>query len=536
MILRKPYAFLIKNFRLLHFILVCLMSFLLYRTYSLMAFIDNYNSNIKLITGENYVETVFNSGMFIFTIAIIIVSIILFAVMYYKKKPIAYYIYTIGLHIALLILYLLARALIDQMSTMVIDTRTIRVLRDAAFIVLAFQILNLFQTIIRAIGFDLQKFDFKKDLKELEIEQEDNEEFEVGLEFDDSKFKRNINKIIRYTKYFYKEHKLIVNAILVVLICIISYKTYLRISINIKTYSQNTYFNSTDYRIKVKDVYETQYDNFGNQITDDNHTLVIIKLDITNKTGDKRTTFNTGLTELTIGNKKFRHTKNYQKDLNDIGTVYNLETLGLDEVEKLLVYEIPVSLKNKKMYFKFINDINQDSKYKARYVRVKLTPEDLDNDIKATEFAIGDTLSFDDSIVYNSTINIKNIEASKKIKINYDYCISEKECINSIEYIYPKLNTNYDKALVKINGTIEIDEQVNVKNINTLYNFLTKYGMIVYTKNNIEYISKIESQIIPSRVSVKNTIFIETNDDILNADKIKLRIKVRNNIYDYNIK
>ena len=42
----------------------------------------------------------------------------------------------------------------------------------------------------RATGFDIKKFDFAKDLEELDIETKDNEEFEVNLELETDKYQR----------------------------------------------------------------------------------------------------------------------------------------------------------------------------------------------------------------------------------------------------------------------------------------------------------------------------------------------------------
>ena len=56
---------------------------------------------------------------------------------------------------------------------------------------------------IRAIGLDLKRFDFKQDLLDLGVQDKDNEEYEFELKIDKDKIKSNINKGIRYTKYFY---------------------------------------------------------------------------------------------------------------------------------------------------------------------------------------------------------------------------------------------------------------------------------------------------------------------------------------------
>ena len=46
MILRKPYAFLIKNFRIIHFVLTFLMIYVVYKYNNIAKFIQNYIDNI----------------------------------------------------------------------------------------------------------------------------------------------------------------------------------------------------------------------------------------------------------------------------------------------------------------------------------------------------------------------------------------------------------------------------------------------------------------------------------------------------------
>ena len=45
MILKKPYAFLIKHFRLINFLLAALAGFIVYKTYSIVNFFTSYVNN-----------------------------------------------------------------------------------------------------------------------------------------------------------------------------------------------------------------------------------------------------------------------------------------------------------------------------------------------------------------------------------------------------------------------------------------------------------------------------------------------------------
>ena len=61
--------------------------------------------------------------------------------------------------------------------------------------------------LMRGLGFDIKKFNFQTDIKELEIESLDNEEFEFVLGDTSAKLARNSRKQIRRLRYFIVENK-----------------------------------------------------------------------------------------------------------------------------------------------------------------------------------------------------------------------------------------------------------------------------------------------------------------------------------------
>ena len=65
--------------------------------------------------------------------------------------------------------------------------RTVRLIRDFISISFIIQFYSAVILIIRAVGFDIKKFDFNNDLKEMEINESDREEFEVQINFDKNK-------------------------------------------------------------------------------------------------------------------------------------------------------------------------------------------------------------------------------------------------------------------------------------------------------------------------------------------------------------
>ena len=91
MVLRKPYAFLIKHFRMIHILLGIFMSFLLYKTYAVYKFFNTYLAESKFNVLENISSKYITISMFFSIIIIIGITVVVLWLMNFKKKPVKYY-------------------------------------------------------------------------------------------------------------------------------------------------------------------------------------------------------------------------------------------------------------------------------------------------------------------------------------------------------------------------------------------------------------------------------------------------------------
>ena len=205
MILRKPYAFFIKHFRLIHVFLSILMLSLLFNTKKLLDFFNEVVSTNLNLKGQELVSLYMPLILRILPFLIIVLLGLLLFIMHIKNKPKTMYITSILIYLYVIIINFISKSTLSTMENTVLATRNVRLIRDFILISFIAQIVISIITIIRAVGFDIKKFDFKKDLKELQIDESDNEEFEFSIDLDSNKLKRNIRKYIRHLKYFYKE-------------------------------------------------------------------------------------------------------------------------------------------------------------------------------------------------------------------------------------------------------------------------------------------------------------------------------------------
>ena len=95
MILRKPYAFLIKKFKLIHLILTGILIYICYKSYKILSFFNTYiaSSRHDVIDGlsDNYLGPL----VYIAILFVIFISIFIFLLMKNKDKPYKYYLASI---------------------------------------------------------------------------------------------------------------------------------------------------------------------------------------------------------------------------------------------------------------------------------------------------------------------------------------------------------------------------------------------------------------------------------------------------------
>lgn len=535
MILRKPYAFLVKHFRLIHILLTLVIAFLMYRTNIILNFLNEYIRSNQTSVTDNLTNVVFNIWMFVFPFLVIVLSIIIISLMSVKKKPIFLYIYNIFLALAILVFYNLAYSLLTQMEVMLLETRTVRLFRDFITILELFQCASMLLVLVRATGFDIKKFNFSQDLAELEIEETDNEEFEVNLEVDTNEVHRKVNRFWRFTKYIYYEHRFLIDVGVLIGISCICFMTYMNIGIYDRKVDQNTMFSTTSFHLGITTSYLTNQDYKGKKISDDS-MFVVLELNIKSKGSSK--ILETAMVNLEIGGHKFYHTDKYKDDLMDFGHVYQNSLIANKFEKQLLVFQIPQSLKEETMTFTYTDRIDYISNgINSKYIRVKLYPNKVDTNVSNQNQKLGEEMDFKNSIFKKTKLKIDSIEIQKEFRENYAFCITEKECYPSVEFIHPTYNSNEEKAILKLKGTLKLDEEVVLPRIYSLYHFIYYFGSLIYEKDGQTFTQKVTMNLVkPSKFDAKNTYYIEVSANTINADKIWLAFHVREKEYLYQIK
>ena len=130
MILRKPYAFFIKHFKLFNIILTGLEIYALYKLGFLFQFFSEYSSYPQGAIGQNLVGTLINKYLFIDLSIIIVSSLILTSILHIKNKPTKLYVFNIIVNIAIIVLLFLTSNILSTIQVQIIDNRTVYAYRD----------------------------------------------------------------------------------------------------------------------------------------------------------------------------------------------------------------------------------------------------------------------------------------------------------------------------------------------------------------------------------------------------------------------
>jgi len=334
MVFRKPYAFLIKHFRLIHLIITAILGYLVIQNNEIYLFINDciddpvnrYNA-LQYIDYSIYIYIVLGIGLF-FTI---------YWLFKYKDKPRNVYIFSILGYLVVGIYLFLVFSYFTGLPNNVLDQKVIRAYRDIMLIMLCFQYLIIAIMFVRGLGFDVKKFNFSKDIQELDITNEDGEEVEVDVNIDTTNIMRGVRKQKREFGYFFQEYKIFILGILFILLVILGYIGYNYFSKKLKVYNENEVVGYSNY-ITVKNSYYN---------IDNGKNYVIINFDASKYGRDEKLNVNNLV--LKVDKDEYVPNKNICYKFDYIGNCYKKQYITENVNSYIIVYEVD-SLNSEKSY------------------------------------------------------------------------------------------------------------------------------------------------------------------------------------------
>lgn len=527
MILKKPYAFLIKNFRLIHLVLTFLVGYLLFKTYNIYDFFSRYVSNVYATLGDanpsNYI-TVF---MFLVSIVIITFSLAMYMLMKKKDKPKNLYI-SLSLYYILLFIGLIFYFIVfKSMESTQMSIRNAMIYRDLTLIIALPQVILLIFSLIRAVGFDIKQFNFSKDLKELDINEEDNEEFEFILGVDSYKYFRFLRRRTREFKYYVLENKFMFSILAGLTCAIFVIMIILNFTVYNRVYNKNQKVSANNLTLQVNNSYLTNMGYDGKEIQKDKYFL-IINITFTNNSGIT-TTLDLKSYELETNSGKVYPTLTRNSYFIDFGAGYAKEKIASGSSSNyILVYELDKKDVSKKYTLKIIDEIEYKAgSLNSKFKKVALKPLQYVDSETINTVNVGTPVTMYESILGNSSLLVNSYEFMNKYTFSYEACI-RSNCTDVKDVVIA--DGDKSKTLLILNGLLTLDKNSTFKN--NAKSTLSFFDAFV----SIRYDDKIGpvSNVTPSQISEK--YILQVDENVTKAQNIDIILTVRNKKYILKLK
>lgn len=517
MIIRKPYAFLIKHFRKIHIFLLLLCGYVYFKNLQLNSFVNEF---LRLGTYDSYSEPISNyiSVFVIISLLLLIVgSTILVLLLRHKKKPWKLYLLPVIEYIFLLIVYFSAKSFFDS-YTGTLDSASIRAIRDFLLIGTIFQYPTILIFLIRVLGVDLKKFNFKLDEEYLELNSEDREELEINFEFDKESLKRGTKRLFRNIGYVYQEHKIIINSIIGVLLVILLYSSYRFVFVTNKVYKQGQELNANGYTITLNNSYYTDKDYNGNIISKKSAFVV---LDMTIKNNLQKREIDLYKFHVMNGINDYVTTaKTFETEFQDFGKAYKSKELRQDETFNLImIFKVDKELSPKRFVLYYQEFNNGDPHLR----KIKLNLNDVSKIKKNKTINLNEEFNF---TLKNKkeTVIFDGYQITDSSNYSYRICNSSNCATHTGIYTAP---SGY--KIMKISFASEDFEGKD------MIDFSSKYGKMKYINNkNTESVVEIKNPL--NKAYYGKYLYIKVPNEIVDASSIELDFTIRNNRYTYKLR
>lgn len=532
MIIRKPYAFLIKNFRLIHGLLLMLLIYSTIKLFSIYSFFSGYVQNHTYTVDPNLASNYVGLLIFFVLILIIAISMLIYFILSIKKKEDKIYLYISLYHIVLFVFYIYMNIVFTTLQTNFMDVESVRILRDISILVCIPQLIFLAIIFFRTLGFNLKQFDFKKDLEELQIDKEDYEEVEVTLGNNNYKILRYIRKMFRLSKYFVFENKMFVVFCLSVTALVCSLSFFIKYETIESGYGENQTIVANALNYKVNQTYITITD-MRNELIDKNLYYILVDVSVENNTKiDKKLTRDTFRLYVngenrepvySLGNKFI----DIEKSFNEMKLVsgYDSKFIVVFEVTKEEVAsDYMFRIKNMDTYTPDVDE----------YKSIVVKPKNLNKNTNVENLNLPADIKFKDTVLKETSLIIGEYEIGEKFKEKYRYCILE-ECNDATYVVIPQRSSRGDQVALKLKTTLSMDESLYInKFIKSSSDLLDYYGSLKYRVHGLYKHADLE--VIKAEPLKDKYSYFQVPADILEADKIELIILIRGKKYTINLK
>ncbi len=517
MIIKKPYAFLIKNFKKIHIFLLIISLFIYFKNTQLYNYVKEFISYGSYDIYNDPISRYVNFFVMLCLILLLVGSVGIIHLLKKKEKPWKLYLLPVIQYAVLFVTFTVIGNFFHR-YTGVESTATLRIWKDVLLVSQIFQFGVFGVFLLRIFGIDLKRFNFKLDEEYLDLEQSDIDEFEITFNFDKASIKRFYRRMLRHFGYFYGEHKFLCRLVIFV-VAVVTVKSSYDFIISYKSVEQGANLNTSNaYTVKVNNSYYSDKSYNGNVITKKS-AFVIIDLDVTNNVQERDIDLNKY--HIINGISNYTTTfKTYETEFKDLGKTYEAVKLKRGEtVHMIMIFKVDKNLRKDRFVF-YYQEVGASSK-KQRKVKLKL--QDLSKIEEKESLQLGDIL----------TVNVNNSEENI---IFEDYSIAQSA--DFVTRICTTVECNNNRSSYKASlgyKVLSLNFASDTYEGKDMSEFVTDYGKIEYidlegNTKEIEIVDPIH------KTYYGKHLFIRIPDEVAESTSIAFNFTVRNSKYVYKIR
>lgn len=534
MIIKNPYNAIIKHFRLINFLILIPMIYLVFKFGDIAGFFNDYVSQGYTTHETNFADSYITALSFAVPIIMIIVNSILYFIFGSKKKNNIIYGISVLYYIVLLIGLIIFGSAMSSIERESLDPTFANFVRDCSYIAYYPLFILIIITIINASGFNIKTFRFDN-FADLKVNDEEDE-IEIRVGHEDNSLKKNIVHLIRELKYYVLENKFVFACICVLLLLIVGYTTYTNYRVYNRTYASNQAIVIDNFAVSVKESYLTNVDYQGQIIAEDTYFLAV-KIGVENK--GVATPIDSSYFRLYVGDDVIFPSYDRSARFVDIAATYQGESIpkGTSK-EYVFVYELNSDQIKNSYQIRILNEapVIKNNKLVSKYKKINVRPQNIIKKQSIGDAELGEEVSLKNTTLGNTTIKIKNFSVNSSYKYERESCNSNNICSTISDTIVPSSG----KALIIFEDELTWDKETSYY-INSNPDFYKDF-VTLYYEYNIEYgrdkgLKKLYTTIKNvTPKSLTNIKIYEVPNTILKANKISMEVKIRNNILKINVK
>ena len=520
MVFKKPYAFLIKYFKLINLLLVFLLSYIGYKLNLLRTIMgDIYTGDITNYSSLSSTYIGFKLYLILMITGVILIGI--FFLLKRKDKPLKDYLFSL-LYLVVIFVYLMfVSSIFITLDETIVEQTSLKLYADIAFLIIIPIIYFIVKFFLMAIGFNLNKFNFTKDILELKQEEKDNEEVEVVFDKNTYKYKRGIRKWFRELKYYFLENKFLISIILGIVALILVVVLFSFNFLNSNKVRVGETFTAGTFQYKVVDMYETKYD-LNSNIIQDGSKFVIASINVRNIAVES-SSIDFKRIRLLYGEDYVYANNYFNKFFQDLGTTYNNEPIKSGDLKNyIFIFKVPSNYKSKKYVLKFYDRVAvENEEFVGSYKEIKISSDNLDKNKNEKILNLNENTIFNKKNYGKSNLTLNNYE----IKSSYIYNENDKSIIIR--------DKDINNVLLILDYKLELDNKLDLTNyFENSKEFFNKFSSVEYTFNDkVKVVDNINVL-----ADINNKVMISIPYEIQNASSIKFILNFRDVKLIFNLK